>query len=87
MVIGKFKDEANGIPLSEFIGLRPKMYSIETSDLTNIRKAKGVVGTVVKKDLTHELYKRSLQERQQMTHESRASNRCIRTEQGESLST
>ena len=67
-VIGKFKDEANGIPISEFIGLRPKMYSIETCDLTNIRKAKGIVGTVVKKDLTHELYKRSLQERKEMTH-------------------
>ena len=26
-VIGKFKDEAAGIPISEFIGLRSKMYS------------------------------------------------------------
>lgn len=27
MVIGKFKDEAAGIPITEFIGLRSKMYS------------------------------------------------------------
>src|SRR5207247_893332 len=26
-VIGKFKDETNGLPLLEFVGLRPKMYS------------------------------------------------------------
>ena len=26
-VIGKFKDEAAGIPITEFIGLRSKMYS------------------------------------------------------------
>ncbi len=25
-VIGKFKDETNGIPISEFVGLRSKMY-------------------------------------------------------------
>ena len=26
-VIGKFKDETNGNPIVEFVGLRPKMYS------------------------------------------------------------
>ena len=26
-VIGKFKDEASGIPINKFIGLRSKMYS------------------------------------------------------------
>ena len=26
-VIGKFKDEAAGIPITEFVGLRSKMYS------------------------------------------------------------
>ena len=28
-VLGKFKDECTGIPVLEFIGLRPKMYSIK----------------------------------------------------------
>ena len=29
-MIGKFKDEANGDPIIEFVGLRPKMYSFQT---------------------------------------------------------
>ena len=28
-VVGKFKDETQGIPICEFIGLRSKMYSIK----------------------------------------------------------
>ena len=67
-VIDKFKDECNSTPIAEFIGLRSKMYSIEKSDLSNILQAREVVGTVVKKDLTHELYVRSLQDRKQMTY-------------------
>ena len=67
-VIGKFKDECSSVPIEEFIDLRPKMYSIEKSDLSNIRKAKGIVKSVVEKDLTHELYIKRLQERKQMTH-------------------
>ena len=62
-VIGKFKDECNSVPIAEFIGLRSKMYSIQKSDLSNIRKANGVVGTILKTDLTDKLYVRSLQER------------------------
>ena len=39
--IGKFKDEASGEPILEFIGLRPKMYSFVTvSDVDNARGAK-----------------------------------------------
>ena len=63
-VIGKFKDECNSVPIAEFIGLRPKMFSIQKSDLNEICKAKGVVGTVVKKNL----HMRSLQESKWMTH-------------------
>jgi hypothetical protein len=39
--IGKMKDECAGKPIIEFVGLRPKMYSILTSD-DNKRKAKGI---------------------------------------------
>eukprot|EP01047_Picozoa_sp_COSAG01_P131129 COSAG01_NODE_60816_length_292_cov_1.766839_1_plen_59_part_10 len=28
-VLGKFKDECDGKPPSEFVGLRPKMYSLK----------------------------------------------------------
>ncbi len=34
-VCGKFKDETNGDPITEFVGLRPKMYSYrQLSDTT-----------------------------------------------------
>ena len=50
------------------MGLRPKMYSIRGANGDNIRKAKGVVRTVVKKDLRHELYKQCLDEHKEMKH-------------------
>ena len=67
-VVGKFKDECAGRPISEFIGLRPKMYSILEASGKNIKKAKGVSRTVVKKDLRHDLYRRCLEERIEMKH-------------------
>lgn len=65
---GKFKDECNGRPIAEFVALRPKMYSILEAGGANIKKAKGVQRTVVKKDLHHELYKQCLNERIEMRH-------------------
>ena len=32
-VIGKMKDESNGVPISEFVGLKPKMYAYKTDKL------------------------------------------------------
>lgn len=58
-VLGKFKDEANGDPIVEFVGLRPKMYSyITLKDLASKsvkgkQKAKGVQRSVVER-LTHD---------------------------------
>ena len=63
---GLFKDECNGKIIMEFIGLRPKMYSILKAgdDATNsehgIRKAKGVPSKVVKKEFHHERYNKAL---------------------------
>ncbi|POG70451.1 hypothetical protein GLOIN_2v1775922 [Rhizophagus irregularis DAOM 181602=DAOM 197198] len=63
---GKFKDECNGAVIAEFIGLRPKMYSIlkvgdETTNLKyGIRKAKGVPSKVVKKEFHYEWYNKAL---------------------------
>ena len=41
-VIGKMKDECAGVPIAEYIGLRPKLHSIFRSDEQLIEKAKGV---------------------------------------------
>ncbi|CAB5352426.1 unnamed protein product [Rhizophagus irregularis] len=63
---GKFKDECNGAVIAEFIGLRPKMYSIlkvgdeTTNPKYGIRKAKGVPSKVVKKEFHHERYNKAL---------------------------
>ena len=48
-VIGKMKDECAGTPIAEYIGLRPKLYSILRSDEELIKKAKGVKQYVIKK--------------------------------------
>ena len=59
-VPGKMKDETPGIPIAEYVGLRPKMYSILKEDSEQIRKAKGVKKYVVKKHLRHDQYKEVL---------------------------
>ena len=41
-IIGKFKDEACGIPITEFIGLKSKMYSYVKDDEKGWRTAKGI---------------------------------------------
>ena len=47
--IGKFKDECAGTPIAEYIGLRPKLYSVLRTDEQLIKKAKGVKKYVIKK--------------------------------------
>ena len=60
-MVGKFKDETQGIPVCEFIGLRNKMYSIKLDDVTEKKTAKGIVRNVIKKHLKHENYKRIIE--------------------------
>ena len=48
-VIGNFKDEASGIPITEFIGLRSKMYSYIKDNDQNNKTAKGIKKSVIKK--------------------------------------
>ena len=40
--LGKFKDECPGRAIAEYVGLRPKMYSILEAGGKNTKKAKGV---------------------------------------------
>ena len=50
--IGKFKDETGGIPITEFVGLRAKLYCYKTT-LDEIKKAKGVSKTCYQKGFNY----------------------------------
>ena len=50
-VLGKVKDELNGVRIAEFVGLQSKMYSLISSDNKETNKAKGV-----NKKLRHKEY-------------------------------
>ena len=75
-VIGKFKDESNGVPIKEFVGIRVKMYSYElvTENGTVIEKhrAKGIQSAASKK-LRHKDYLAQLN----TPHENFLQNRRI----------
>ena len=59
-IIGKFKDEACGIPITEFIGLKSKMYSYVKDNGKGGRTAKGIKKNVIKNNIKHEDYKNTL---------------------------
>ena len=69
-VIGKFKDEAAGQLIIEFVGLKSKMYSYKTEKKNN-KTAKGVKKNVVKKDISHSHYLDCLFNNQIMHHKMR----------------
>lgn len=62
-VLGKMKDETTSVPMTEFVGLRPKMYSL-TFGPNEKRTAKGVSKSVIRSKLRHTSYKQCLFERQ-----------------------
>ena len=70
-VIGKFKDEAAGMPIKEFIGLRSKIYSYVKDDGKNEKTAKGVRKYVIKKNTTHDNYNNCLLNGKQMLYSIR----------------
>ena len=70
-VIGKFKDEAAGLPIVEFVGLRSKMYSLMKDNEQGSRTAKGIKKNVIKQQLQHDNYKDVLFNKKQLRHEMR----------------
>ena len=54
------------MPIVEFIGLRSKMYSYVKDNGNNEKTAKGIRKYVIKKNITHEIYKDCLLKRKQM---------------------
>ena len=55
-MIGKFKDEAAGVPIVEFVGLKSKMYSYLKDNDQNSKTAKGVKKNIIKKVIVHQEY-------------------------------
>ena len=59
-VIGLMKDELGGKIMTDFVALRPKLYSDKKLDGSEDKKCKGIKKCVVKKTLTYEDYKACL---------------------------
>ena len=59
-VIGLMKDELGGKIMTEFVALRPKLYSYRELDGSEDKKYKGIKKCIVKKTLTFEDYKTCL---------------------------
>ena len=74
-VIGKFKDEAAGIPITEFVGLKSKMYSYIKDNGDGDKTAKGIKRNVIKTNIKHINYNNVLLNNTQMRHKMR----CIRS--------
>ena len=67
-LIGKFKDEASGIPINEFIGLSSKMYSYLKDTNKFGKTVKDTKKNVIKKDIKHENHKDVLFNNKQVYH-------------------
>ncbi|KAJ8916935.1 hypothetical protein NQ315_013407 [Exocentrus adspersus] len=55
-VVGLLKDENNGVIMTEFVGLRAKMYSIKCGSVYTTKKIKGVKKDVIKNHIKFEDY-------------------------------
>ena len=78
-VIGKFKDETNGKPIIEFLGLRSKMYSILLDKNKNKATAKGIKKSCMK-NIKHDDYKRCLLSNSYDDKKQKVSFNLIRSE-------
>lgn len=67
-VLRKMKDECGGSVVEEFVGLRPKMYSLKYGSQEK-KTAKGVKKCVMEKQLKHEAYRACLENKTEMRHE------------------
>ena len=70
-VIGRFKDEAAGKPMIEFVGLKSKMYSYKTASKNN-KTAKGAKNNIIKRDIDHSDYLHVLFNHTMMKHKMKS---------------
>jgi len=61
-VIGLMTDECNGEIMTEFVGLRSKMYSVRVEGEDRMRKCKGMKASVVKSSISLKDYLQCLTE-------------------------
>ncbi|XP_025073270.1 uncharacterized protein LOC105423815 [Pogonomyrmex barbatus] len=66
-VPGLMKDENNDAIITEFVGLRAKIYAVRMDGRKDIKKAKGVKNNVVTRTITFDDYTRCLNEEIEMT--------------------
>ena len=66
-ILGLMKDENNGVLMTEFVGLRAKMYAVRVDGKKNIKKAKGVKNNIVARTIMFDDYTRCLNEEIEMT--------------------
>ena len=59
-VLGKMKDETVGKLITEFVGLRAKLYAYKTLENKEIKKAKGVKKSVINQTINIDDYKKVL---------------------------
>jgi len=74
-VPGLMKDENNGAIMTEFVGLRAKMYALRVDGKKDTKKVKGVKNNVVARTITFDDYTRCLKEEIEMTRQQS----CIRS--------
>ena len=74
-VLGKFKDETNGIPIHAFVGLRSKMYALKLPDDKDKFTCKGISRSYARKNLNFDKYFDCLRKEKETT----GSYRCIRS--------
>ncbi|XP_011636611.1 uncharacterized protein LOC105426895 [Pogonomyrmex barbatus] len=74
-VPGLMKDENNGAIMTEFVGLRAKMYAMRVDGKKDTKKAKGVKSNVIARTITFDDYTRCLNEEIEMTRRQS----CIRS--------
>jgi len=72
---GVMKDENNGAVMTEFVGLRAKMYALKVMGETDTRKIKGVKRNVVARTVSFNDYVRCLRDEIEMTRRQS----CIRS--------
>ena len=70
-IIGKFKDKACGIPITEFVGLKSKMYSYVKDNEKGGQTAKGIKKNVINNNIRHEDYNNNNKKRSHTQLDSR----------------